>query len=101
MALVRATAEATRNDEYDLRIGIDWSGDQALTILTKDNMGFTYDGVSTPLRRYTPVETTINAVEGPSDFLEHVRELAQDCLNQGGISNLLIIRPPDRDHQVG
>jgi hypothetical protein len=97
MGLVRATAEATDNDEYDLRVGIDWTGDQALTILTKDNMGFTYDGVSTPLHRYAPVETTINAMESGSDFLGHVHDLAQDCLNQGGISNLLIIRLPELD----
>jgi hypothetical protein len=99
MALIRATAETTGNDEYDLRVGIDWSGDQALTILTKDTMGFTYDGVSTPLHRYTPVETTINAFESDSDFLQHVHDLAQDCLNQGGISNLLVIRLPDPDRQ--
>jgi hypothetical protein len=101
MALIRTTAEATKNDEYDLRIGIDWSGEQPLTILTKDDMGFTFDGVSTPLQRYTPVESTINAVEAAPDFLEHVRGLAQDCLNQGGISNLLIIGPPGRDLQEG
>jgi hypothetical protein len=99
MALIRATAEATNNDEYDIRIGIEWAGEQALTILTKDNMGFTYDGVSTPLHRYTPVETTINAREPESDFLEHVHGLAEDCLNQGGISNLQLIRMPERDHQ--
>jgi hypothetical protein len=64
-------------------------------------MGFTFDGVSTPLQRYTPVESTINAVEAAPDFLEHVRGLAQDCLNQGGISNLLIIGPPGRDLQEG
>ena len=94
MALIRATAEATDNDEYDVRVGIDWAGEQPLTILTTDNHGFTYDGVSTPLHRYTPVETTVNAVEPASDFHWHVHDLAQDCVNQGGISNLMMIRPP-------
>jgi Putative DNA-binding domain len=99
MALVRATAEATDNDDYDLRVGIDWSGEQPLTILTKDNTGFTYDGVSTPLYRYTPVETSVNAAGSDPDFLESLRDLARDCLNQGGISNLLIIRLPELDNQ--
>ena len=100
MALIRATAEATDNDEYDVRVGIDWTGEQPLTILTKDNYGFTYDGVSTPLHRYTPVETTVNAVEPASDFHQQVHDLAQDCVNQGGISNLVIIQPPAGDEQA-
>jgi hypothetical protein len=97
MALVRITAEATGNDEYDIRIGIDWSGEESLSIVTKDNHGFAYDGVSTPLHLYTPVETTVNAVEPASEFHWHVHDLAQDCINQGGISNVLMIRPPERD----
>lgn len=97
MALVRTTAETTDNDEYDLRLGIEWTGEQPLTILTKDNMGFTYDGVSVPLHRYTPVETTVNAVEPAADFFWHVHDFAQDCVNQGGVSNVLMIQPPARD----
>ena len=97
MALIRATAEATDNDEYDARVGIDWSGDQPLTILTKDNMGSTYDGVSIPLHRYTPVEATVNAAESALDFFWQVHQIAQDCVNQGGVSNVLMIQPPPRD----
>lgn len=97
MALVRTTAETTDNDEYDVRLGIEWTGEEPLTILTTDNMGFTYDGVSVPLHHYTPVETTVNAIEQAADFFWHVHDLAQDCVNQGGISNVLMIRPPARD----
>lgn len=67
--------------------------------LTMDNFGFTYDGVSTPLHRYTPVETTVNAVEPSLDYYWHVHDLAQDCVNQGGISNVRMIQPPDRIEQ--
>lgn len=87
MALIRTTAEATGNDEYELRVGVEWSGEKPLTILTTDNYGFTYDGVSTPLHRYTPVEMTVNAAESPLDYYWHVHNLAQDCVNQGGIAN--------------
>jgi hypothetical protein len=100
MALVRATAETTDNEEYDVRVGIDWRGDRPVLIQTKDNMGFTYDEGSTPLHRYTPVETTVNAVEPAVDFYWHVHDLAQDCVNQGGVSNVLMIRPPSRDDQA-
>ncbi len=97
MALTRATAETTDNDEYDLRLGIEWTGEQPLTILTKDTMGLTYDGVSVPLHRYTPVDVTVNASEPATDFFWHVHDFAQDCVNQGGISNVLLIQPPARE----
>ncbi|WP_433330165.1 AlbA family DNA-binding domain-containing protein [Spirillospora sp. CA-294931] len=97
MALARTTAETTGNDEYDVRVGIEWTGEQPLTILTKDNLGYAYDGVSVPVHRYTPVETTVNAVESALDYYWHVHDLAQDCVNQGGVSNVLMIQPPKRD----
>ena len=97
MALIRATADATGNDEYDVRVGIEWSGSEPLAILTVDNLGHSYDGVSTPLHRYIPVETTVNAVEADLDFYWHVHDLAQDCVNQGGVSNVRLIRPPERE----
>ncbi|MBU8832378.1 AlbA family DNA-binding domain-containing protein [Mycolicibacterium goodii] len=99
MALIRTTAEATGNDEYDVRVEIVWTGGNPLTILTKDNQGFTYDGVSTPLHHYTPVEMTVNANAPDVDYFWHVHDLAQDCVNQGGISNVLMIRPPARDEE--
>ncbi|OOK83862.1 putative transcriptional regulator with HTH domain protein [Mycobacterium kansasii] len=99
MALIRTTAEAIGNDEYDLRVGIAWTGGNPLVILTKDTQGYTYDGVSTPLHHYTPVETTVNAIEPALDYFWHVYDLAQDCVNQGGISNVLMICPPDRNDQ--
>ncbi|MFF5576002.1 AlbA family DNA-binding domain-containing protein [Streptomyces luteogriseus] len=99
MALMRATAEVTDNQEYDVRVGIEWAGQEPLTILSRDQLGYTYDGASTPLYRYTPIETTVNAVEPASDYHWHVYDLAQDCVNQGGISDVLIIRPPARREQ--
>ncbi|WP_329305730.1 ATP-binding protein [Streptomyces anulatus] len=97
MALVRATADLTGAGEYDVRVGVEWAGEGPLTILTRDTMGFVYDEVSTPLHRYTPVETTVNAVASDPDFFWQVHDLAQDCVNQGGVSNVLMIRPPERD----
>ena len=99
MALVRKTAEATGGGEYDIRVGIDFTGDHPLTISTIDNFGYHYDGASVPLHLYTPVEFTVNASEADLDFYWHVHDLAQDCVNQGGISNVLMIQPSDRDAQ--
>ena len=100
MVLIRTTAQATGNDEYDIRAGISWTGEQPLTILTADTHGFTYDGKSTPLHHYTPVETTINAAGPALDYHQHVRDLALDCVNQGGISNLRMIWAEPRSNQA-
>ncbi len=97
MALIRGTAESTGGGEYDIRVGIEWTGEQPLTILTIDNLGDSYDGVSIPLHQYTPVKLTVNAAEPKLDFIWHVHDLAQDCVNQGGVSNLQLIHPPERD----
>ena len=96
MALIRATADATGNDEYDVRVGIEWTGSEPLVILTVDNFGHSYGGVSTPLHRYIPVESTVNASAADLDFYWGVHDLAQDCVNQGGVSNVRMIQPPDR-----
>lgn len=99
MALIRTVAEATDNDEYDIRVGIDWNGDEPLQILTTDGSGLTYDGVSIPLYRYTPVETTVDATDSALDYFWRVHGLAEDCINQGGVSNVQMIHPPERDSQ--
>lgn len=94
MALVRTTGEAVGTTEYDIRIGIE-SETVPLTILTIDNFGQMFGGVSTPLHRYTPVEVTSRADTAPAAFHRQVFELAEDCVNQGGMSQLTAIRPPE------
>lgn len=99
MAMVRKTAEATSSDEYDIRVGVEWTGKESLSISTIDDFGYHYDGASVPLSRYTPIEVTVNAAESDHDFYWHVHDLAEDCINQGGISNLQMIHPPEPDAQ--
>ncbi len=96
MALIRTTADATGNDEYDVRVGIEWTGSEALTILTVDNFGHSYGGVST---RCTAHACREHRERGGSDldFYWRVHDLAQDCVNQGGVSNVRLIRPPERE----
>ncbi|WP_441996123.1 AlbA family DNA-binding domain-containing protein [Paenarthrobacter sp. TAF1] len=94
MALLRKTAEATGNDEYEVQVGIEWSGGEPLQILTVDGHGLVYEGVSTPLHRFAPVEVSIAARGSDKDFHRHTYELARDCVNQGGLSNLQLIQNP-------
>ncbi len=101
MAITRATADVTSNDEYEVRVGVEWSGQQALTFLTRNHSGDLSDWGTTPLREFSPVEVTVNAAESDLDFHSDVQALAQDCINQGGISNMCMIRPPKREDLVG
>lgn len=93
-ALVRAVAETQHLDEYEVRVGIEWAGKERLQILTVDGSGFTYDGVSTPLQKFTPVRSSINASGSDESFHRDVFTLAEDCVNQGGITHLHVIAEP-------
>lgn len=94
MALLRLTAEATGNDEYEIRVGIEWAGGEPLMVLTRDNSGYVFNGVSTPLHVYSPVEMSVNAAASETDYRQAVYDLAKDCVNQGGVSNLRLIHAP-------
>lgn len=98
MALVRATAAARATTDYDVRIGIDWTGEHPLVVETADRHGFPFSGTSIPMQIYTPVETTVAAAAAADEYLRQVHDLAQDCVNQDGVSNLRLIRQPDDMH---
>ncbi len=95
MALVRATAAASGTTDYDIRVGIRRTGEHPLIIETVDRHGFPVSGTSIPMQIYTPVETTVAAAAADADYLRQVHDLAQDCVNQGGVSNLRLIKQPD------
>lgn len=98
MALSRAAGGATSNDEYDVRIGVEWSGGEPLMIVTRDNFGDWFEDSSIPLHRYTPVKTAVSVGASDLDFHRRVHELAEDCVNQGGIARLRCIHPLQPEH---
>lgn len=97
MALLRATAEATAGDAYDVHVGIDWTGDHPLAIQTPEDLGYTYDDTWIPLHAYTPVEMTVTASVSAPDYRRQVHDVALDCVNQGGVSSLRRIQLPDTE----
>lgn len=92
MGLLRSHALATSIGEYDVRVGIEWGGSDPLTVTTVDAGGYRFDGNSTPVHGFTPVEMSVDASGADAAFLDHVRDLARDCANQGGLSNLRFIK---------
>jgi hypothetical protein len=95
MALIRTTAEVAGTSEYEVRISIEHRSRRPLVIWTVDNMGFAYDGTSIPLAAYSPVYTTVIADTDPDSFFWQVHDLAEDCVNQGGVTNLRHVSPPN------
>lgn len=96
MGMIRAVQEHADTSEYEVRVGIEWTGDSPIIIHTVRNDRI-YDGASIPLAHYTPVTTTVLADAENLDYYWQVHDLAEDCINQGGIPDVQLIRPPDRD----
>lgn len=92
MAVVRAAAEVSQNGEYELRVGILFTGtEEPLRIITTDRSGWLYRDGSTPLHRFSPIELTFDARAEHRAFYQTVYELSEDLINQGGLSNLQLM----------
>lgn len=89
MALVRTMGARIGSVDYEVRIGIEWTGQEQMIMQTVDNMGFPFTETSIPMHQFTHVEATVPIVDDKR-FLHEVRILIQDCINQGGVTNLRI-----------
>ncbi|AYG05367.1 ATP-binding protein [Gryllotalpicola protaetiae] len=92
-ALVRAASSVSDLSEYDVRVGIEWSGIGDLRFLENDAQGNAFDSTARALRIFSPVRTTLIASESARDFHGQVYQLAEDCVNQAGISHLHVLDP--------
>lgn len=103
LALVRAASGHFGTSEYEVRIGIEGASDPSVTapifIRGADQHGYPYAGNSLELRRYAPVNATVVADASPLDYYWQVHDLAQDCINQGGLTHVYLISPPSRDQE--
>lgn len=97
LAVVRAAATAIQTSEYEVKVGIEWSGYEPIQILTVDNLGYAFRSNSTPVHRYVPVLATIDARASDTAFGRATYDLARDCVNQGGITNLHVMKEPVDD----
>ncbi|MGC2652489.1 MAG: ATP-binding protein [Mycobacterium sp.] len=92
MALVRTVGLSIGAVEYEVRVGIEWAGKEPLTLYRRVQ-GFDEDEGTVPVHRFIPVETTVEVRDNDdAGYLEQVRELALDCVNQGGVMYLHLIK---------
>lgn len=90
MGMVRTVGQAVGAVDYEVRIGIEWTGDQPLTYYYQEYLtGLDTETAVLPIHRFAPVEATI-AVRDLDDesYFQQVRLLAEDAINQGGVSDL-------------
>lgn len=92
MAVVRETAAASSDIAYDVRIGMSWSSGDALTIIGRNRGNRPDDSMSTPVLRFIPVEASVAVGSTDVDYLEFARQLALDCVNQGGVHALCAMK---------
>jgi hypothetical protein len=100
MSLIRAMSEALGIGEYEVMIGLEWAGPKPISIHSFDPYWGTEE-FTMPLARFNPVRATVVADAPGLDFHWQIHGLAEDCVNQGGITSLHMINPPDRDGPGG
>jgi hypothetical protein len=91
MGLVRVVGSHVGSVDYEIRVGIERNGPERMLMHTVDQQGFPYAGVPTPMHQFTPVEATVEVGADDRRFLHQVRVLAQDCVNQGGVTTLITL----------
>lgn len=101
LSLVRAVGEKRGHGEYEVRVGIEITADTHLKVYPYDPF---YQGVldspSAQMASYTPVLSSVNAAASDEDFHRQLFQVAEDCVNQGGVSHLVVIHPaPESDDE--
>jgi hypothetical protein len=91
MGLLREVSDRLGTGDYEIRIGIEWTGDEPLVIETVDGMGFPYSDGSIPLPSYTPITASVRTDIDSVAFLDQVCDLANDAVNQGGVQHLRLM----------
>ncbi|MGN0094837.1 MAG: helix-turn-helix domain-containing protein [Corynebacterium sp.] len=91
LACLRHFSGWTGSREYDVLFGVEWTGDESLTLKQEPDMRFLSESV-VPIRRFVPVEATVDVAGDDAELRETARGLALDCLNQAGVSQLTVFR---------
>jgi len=92
MGLMLAVSEEVPVREYEVQVGVEWTG-APLVIWSFDDRGRLSTAFSTPLGRYLPVIRTVTMDCSDEEFIQQVHDVAQDCINQGGILRVGTIYP--------
>jgi len=96
-ALVRLTAIELGLSAYEMIIDFRRPSDSPIMLRIPDSHlgGYYLDPeYSSPIHHFVPVEAIVNAATRPELLLDHLREIALDVVNQGGVRYLHSIEGP-------
>lgn len=94
LAVVRETASREGIGEYDLRIGIELGSGEDMVFGEASPIWGRDFSRARPIRRFVPVEVTINALRSEHDFHSDVFAIVRDCVNQGGVTDPTAMKAP-------
>jgi hypothetical protein len=94
LALVRVASQNRGTGEYEIRVGIAWSGEESLVVHRFDPRGFGGEDHALSPSGYPPIVSAVDARADADSYLRQVWDLVQDCLNQVGIETPRLINSP-------
>ena len=98
MAVLRLHGKELGQGEYDVRVGVEWSDQDPLRILTRHpGTSIEEPRALMPRRHFTPVKTTFNTSSTNAIYQQAVVDLAEDCIHQGGIQHRSLVRDAARE----
>jgi hypothetical protein len=93
LALVKAASDQSTSTEYGLRLGLEWEGAAPLIMEAPDPFGYPPDG-QWPFPHFIPIITTVQTDVSNAAYLDQLRDIALDVVNQGSVQDLRTIREP-------
>lgn len=97
VGMVKAVSERSGGNEFEVRVGLEFEGLGPLVISALDQWGYSDLDDSINLAHFVPVEVAIRADANADDLHWQVHDLAEDCVNQGGVYRVSSITPPSRE----
>jgi hypothetical protein len=93
LCFLKAAASRTGSVEYEVRVGLaPWSLKVTPRMIAPNfDYGLPYDHTEF-IDVYDPVDATISLDTGFVGLLDQARQLTLDCINQGGIDELMLLR---------
>jgi len=94
MGMIRVVGRAIGAVDYEVRVGIEWTGGRPLTFYYQaQRINLDTEAGMTPIHRFTPVEATVEVRDLDDEgYLQQVRLIAEDEINQGGVTDLQLIK---------
>jgi hypothetical protein len=93
MGLIRAVGLTVGAIDYEVRVGIEWTGEEPQTFYYREQrIDFDTEAGVVPIHRFVPVEATVEIRDlDEATYFQQVRILAEDAVNQGGVTDLQLI----------